>query len=93
MLERVCTPRRVMSLEPQIRNLCRRPLDRLAGKDRFDLVTAFANEVLMRVIGTLAGIPEAHQEAVRDKAARCAPNPGMQISGQANPDAEHRFPT
>lgn len=91
LLKRVFTPRRVMSLEPQIRDLCRRSLDRLAGKDRFDLMTAFANEVPMRVIGMLLGIPEADQQTVRDKAdsaLRTEPGQGMQISDKAIPDAE-----
>ena len=91
LLKRVFTPRRVMSLEPQIRDLCARSLDRLAGKDRFDLMSSFANEVPMRVIGMLLGIPEADQQGIRDSAdntLRTEPGQGMQISDKAIPDAE-----
>jgi cytochrome P450 len=68
LLARVFTPRRVLALEPQIRALCHRALDRLAGARRFDLMAEFANEVPMRVIGMLLGIPEQDQQAVRDRA-------------------------
>jgi cytochrome P450 len=67
LLSRVFTPKRVVALEPQIRDYCIRSLDRLVGLDRFDLMAAFANEVPMRVIGMLLGIPEDDQEAIRDR--------------------------
>src|SRR5438270_2456333 len=51
LLSRVFTPRRVSSIEPQVREFCTRCLDRLVGAERFDLMTEFANEVPMRVIG------------------------------------------
>ncbi|WP_280379120.1 cytochrome P450 [Nocardia wallacei] len=91
LLKSVFTPRRVLSLEPQIRQMCVRSLDRLTGRDRFDLMTAFANEVPMRVIGMLLGIPEADQESVRDRAdanLRTAPGQQMEISDQAIPNAD-----
>lgn len=92
LLARVFTPRRVLSLEPQIRQMCLRSLDRLDGVDTFDLMTAFANEVPMRVIGMLLGIPEADQQAVRDRAdanLRTEPGQQMQISDNPIPNAEH----
>ncbi|WP_280458580.1 cytochrome P450 [Nocardia carnea] len=91
LLARVFTPRRVLSLEPQIRKLCTRSLDRLAGAGRFDLMTAFANEVPMRVIGMLLGIPESDQQGVRDRAdanLRTEPGQQMQVSDQAIPHAD-----
>ncbi|MEU4314540.1 cytochrome P450 [Nocardia sp. NPDC024068] len=90
LLARVFTPRRVLALEPQIRALCTRALDRLTGAHEFDLMTAFANEVPMRVIGMLLGIPEADQQAVRDRAdanLRTEPGQQMQISDRAIPNA------
>src|SRR3954453_16704863 len=66
LLPRGFPPRRVASLAmrsrgfapagmgasaPQIRDFCVRSLARLADVERFDLMTEFANEVPMRVIG------------------------------------------
>ncbi|UGT63048.1 cytochrome P450 [Nocardia asteroides] len=92
LLARVFTPRRILSLEPRIREMCVRALDRLAGLDRFDLMAAYANEVPMRVIGMLLGIPEADQQAVRDRAdanLRTEPGQRMQVSERAIPNADH----
>ncbi|AHH16934.1 cytochrome P450 [Nocardia nova SH22a] len=91
LLKRVFTPRRVMALEPQVRALCRKYLEQAAGQDRFDLMSAFANQVPMRVIGMLLGIPEADQASVRDSAddtLRTEPGQGMQVSDAAIPHAE-----
>jgi cytochrome P450 len=68
LLSRVFTPRRVAALEPQIREFCARSLDPLAGVGGFDLIADFGAQMPMRVIGMLLGIPEADQEAVRDRA-------------------------
>ncbi|MEU1951715.1 cytochrome P450 [Nocardia rhamnosiphila] len=92
LLARVFTPRRVLALEPQIRALCHRALDRLAGAGRFDLMAEFANEVPMRVIGMLLGIPEQDQQAVRDRAdanLRTEPGQQMRVSERAIPNADH----
>jgi cytochrome P450 len=66
----VFTPRRVMQLEPQVRAFCTGLLDPLVGTDRFDLIEALANEMPMRVIGMLLGIPEAGQVSVRERGDR-----------------------
>ena len=82
LLGRVFTAQRIASIEPQIRDLCIRCLDRLAGVDRFDLMTWFANEVPMRVIGMLLGIPESDQPTVRenvDALLRTKPGQQMQV--------------
>ncbi len=80
LLSRVFTPRRVSSLEPQIREFCIRSLDRLVGLDSFEVMSEFANEVPMRVIGMLLGIPEADQEAVREHVdAKLRTEPGQQM--------------
>ncbi|UGQ15669.1 cytochrome P450 [Yinghuangia sp. ASG 101] len=91
LLARVFTPRRVLSLEPEIRAFCVRSLDRLAGAEQFDLMAEFANEVPMRVIGMLLGIPEADQLAVRERAdAKLRTEPGrrMKVSRDALMDAD-----
>jgi len=80
LLARVFTPRRVASIEPQIRDFCVRCLDPLVGMDRFDLMAEFANEVPMRVIGMMLGIPEADQPAIRKRAdAKLRTQPGQQM--------------
>jgi len=82
LLGRVFTAQRIASIEPQIRDLCIRCLERLAGVDRFDLMTWFANEVPMRVIGMLLGIPESDQPTVRenvDALLRTKPGQQMQV--------------
>ena len=66
LLSRMFTPRRVSSLEPDIRNLCAQLLDPLVGAGGFDFVTDLGSQVPMRVIGMLLGIPESDQESVRD---------------------------
>ncbi|WP_018636177.1 cytochrome P450 [Parafrankia elaeagni] len=91
LLARVFTPRRVLSLESAIQEYCVRCLDRLEGVDQFDLMTSFANEVPMRVIGMLLGIPEEDQLAVRERAdARLRTESGgqMKVSGAALMDTE-----
>ncbi|MFI5795039.1 cytochrome P450 [Streptomyces sp. NPDC051677] len=66
LLARVFTPRRIATLEPQVRTFCRRALEPVTGAERFDLVEAVGAEMPMRVIGMLLGIPEADQPAIRD---------------------------
>jgi cytochrome P450 len=86
LLSRVFTPRRVASLEPQIRAFCVRSLDRLVGLDSFEVMSEFANEVPMRVIGMLLGIPEADQVAVRERVdanLRTVPGQPMKVSAEA----------
>jgi cytochrome P450 len=80
LLSRVFTPRRMLAIEPQIREFCVRSLDRLIGLDSFEVMSEFANEVPMRVIGMLMGIPEADQEAVRQHVdAKLRTEPGQQM--------------
>jgi cytochrome P450 len=91
LLSRVFTPRRVSSIEPEIRDFCTRCLDRLMGLEHFDLMTEFANEVPMRVIGMLLGIPEADQPTIRERAdakLRTVPGEQMKVSESALMDAD-----
>jgi cytochrome P450 len=70
LMSRVFTPKRMALLEDQVRAACVRCLDPLVGSEGFDVVTELASMLPMRVIGMLLGIPEADQEAVRDKTDR-----------------------
>ncbi|TDV55365.1 cytochrome P450 [Actinophytocola oryzae] len=86
LLMRIFTQRRIAALEPKIRDFTHRVLEPLVGKERFDLVGEVANQVPMRVIGMLMGIPESEQEAVRDSAdesLRTEAGAGMDFRGGA----------
>ncbi|MCV7021675.1 cytochrome P450 [Mycolicibacterium aichiense] len=66
LLSRVFTPRKVAALEPQIREFTTRCLDPLIGTGRFDFVNDLGEQMPMRVIGMLLGIPEDRQRAITD---------------------------
>jgi cytochrome P450 len=68
LMSRVFTPRRMSALEGQVRQYCRACLDPLVGADRFDFIKDLGEQMPMRVIGMLLGIPESDQPAVRHKA-------------------------
>jgi cytochrome P450 len=65
LLSRVFTPKKMLGLEPEVRDFCARTLDPLVGSGGFDFVKDYAEIVSSRVIGMLLGIPEADQVAVR----------------------------
>ena len=67
LLSKVFTPRRMESIEPLTRAFCVHALDPLVGSGRFDFVENLGAMVPMRTIGYLLGIPEADQQAIRDK--------------------------
>jgi cytochrome P450 len=82
LLSRVFTPKRMAALEDQVRDYCIRCLDPLVGSGGFDIITALAAELPMRVIGMLLGIPEEDQIAVRAKTdadLRTRPGQPMQV--------------
>jgi cytochrome P450 len=66
LLSRLFTPRKVAALEPQIREFTARCLDPLVGTGRFDFVNDLGEQMPMRVIGMLLGIPEDKQRAITD---------------------------
>ncbi|MDV3130512.1 MULTISPECIES: cytochrome P450 [Mycobacterium] len=66
LLSRMFTPRKVLALEPQIREFTARCLDPLVGSGKFDFVNDLGEQMPMRVIGMLLGIPEEHQRRVAD---------------------------
>jgi cytochrome P450 len=65
VLTRVFTPKRMSALEPQIREYCARSLDPLVEKGEFDFVTNLGQEMPMRVIGMMLGIPEQDLQVIR----------------------------
>ena len=66
LLSRVFTPRKVLALEPQIREFTARCLDPIVGTGKFDFVNDLGEQMPMRVIGMLLGIPEDRQRAITD---------------------------
>jgi cytochrome P450 len=70
LMSRVFTPRRMNALEDQARSYCASCLDPLVGSDRFDFVKDLGEEMPMRVIGMLLGIPESDQDVIREHSDR-----------------------
>jgi cytochrome P450 len=66
LLSRLFTPRKILALEPRIREFTAQCLDACADTGRFDFVHDLGAEMPMRVIGMLLGIPEADQKNVVD---------------------------
>ncbi len=82
LLSRVFTPRRTNALEDKVREFCARCLDPVVGAGRFDLIATLGAEMPMRTISMLLGIPEADQEAVRDRVdanLRTEPGQAMEV--------------
>jgi cytochrome P450 len=66
LVSRGFTPRRVETLEPDIRALARTHLDRaLAGGPTFDLIADYAGKLPMDVISQLIGVPPADRDELR----------------------------
>ena len=59
-------PRRMREVEDKIRAYCVAALEPFEGADRFDFVHDLGDELPMRAIGMLLGIPESEQPAARD---------------------------
>jgi cytochrome P450 len=67
LMSRVFTPRKMNSIEPQVRKFCSDALDAVEGQSVFDAIETFAAQMPMRVIGMLMGVPEEAQQAIRDQ--------------------------
>jgi cytochrome P450 len=67
ILSRVFTPRKMLAIEPEVRDYCARTLDPLDGTGGFDFVRDLGATMPMRVIGMLLGIPESDQVAIREE--------------------------
>jgi len=70
LVSRAFTPRRMKAVEDQIRAFCVACLGPLVGAARFDFVTDLGDQLPMRAIGMLVGIPDSEQAKVRDFAQR-----------------------
>jgi len=65
LVSRGFTPRRVLELEPRIRELTRQHLDAALEQRSFDFVADLAGKLPMDVISELIGVPEADRDEVR----------------------------
>jgi cytochrome P450 len=82
LLSRVFTPRRMNALEAKVREFCARSLDPVVGAGRFDFIADLGAQMPMRTISMLLGIPEADQEAIRDRvdaSLRTEPGKAMEV--------------
>ena len=91
LLSRVFTPKKMLALEEKVREFCGSVLDPLIGAGRLDFVTDLGEQIPMRTIGMLLGVPESDQEEARDRAnasLRTDPGKPMEVSadniGQAD---------
>ncbi len=67
ILSRVFTPKRMLAIEPKVREFCAQALDPLVGSGGFDFIADLGAQMPMRTIGMLLGIPESDQEAIREE--------------------------
>ncbi|HEY1075203.1 MAG TPA: cytochrome P450 [Fontimonas sp.] len=67
LLQRLFTPKRMVSLEDKVREYCIACLDPLVGSKSFDFIADLGAKMPMRVIGMLLGIPEEDHESVRQR--------------------------
>ncbi|VEG56963.1 cytochrome P450 [Mycolicibacterium aurum] len=88
LLSRVFTPRKVLALEPRIREFTARCLDPLIGTDRFDFVHDLGAQMPMRVIGMLLGIPEEDQRRVTDHGEATLQNDSVDLMATGEVFAE-----
>jgi cytochrome P450 len=86
LLSRVFTPKRMLAIEPKVREFCARSLDPLVGSGGFDFVRDLGAQMPMRTIGMLLGIPEEDQEAIRDQI-----DEGLRLKEGAPPDLQARL--
>lgn len=91
LLSRVFTPKKMLALEEKVREFCGSVLDPLVGAGRLDFVADLGEQIPMRTIGMLLGVPESDQEEARDRAnasLRTDPGKPMKVSadniGQAD---------
>jgi cytochrome P450 len=65
LVSKAFTPRRMKTLEDDIRTLCARLLDGLVGRSSFDYVQDFGAQVPANVIASLLGVPPEDRDMVR----------------------------
>ncbi len=72
LVSRAFTPRRVAHLEPRIRAIARSLLDKLEGRNEFDLVREFSAPLPTIVIAEMLGVPAEDQEWFKEKSTAVA---------------------
>jgi cytochrome P450 len=91
LVSKAFTPRRVAALEPRIRELARRHLDRVAPAGRCDFVADYAGRLPMDVVSELLGVPEADRDELRrwadlvlhrEEGVATVPPEGVEASGR-----------
>jgi hypothetical protein len=65
LVSKAFTPRRIATMEPQIRALTRKHLDPLLPRGAFDFVEDFSAKLPMDVISAMMGVAEADQDTLR----------------------------
>ena len=65
LVSSVFTPRRVATMEPQVRALTTKHLIPLAGRGAGDFIDEFAGKLPMDVISTMLGVPAEDQDMLR----------------------------
>ncbi len=86
LLRRLFTPRAIAAVEPKIREFTTQVLDPLVGKGGFDFITDLGQEMPMRTIGMLLGIPEADQTKFRDYSIQ-----GLDLEESGTPTDNFKF--
>ena len=62
LVSRAFTPRRIRALEPRIREITDRLLDKVAAKGEFEVMADLANPLPVMVIAEMLGVPPEHYE-------------------------------
>ncbi len=66
LVSRVFTPRRIQELEPRIRDLSAKYLDRFRHDGEADLIRDYSAKLPMDVISTMLGVPDEDQDQLRE---------------------------
>jgi cytochrome P450 len=66
LMSRVFTPKRMEAIADDVRQFCRESLDPHVGAGGFDFIKDLGAYMPMRTIGMLLGVPEEHQEEIRE---------------------------
>ena len=83
ILSRVFTPKKMLEIEPKVREFCAQTLDPLVGSGGFDFIADLGAYMPMRTIDMLLGIPEDDQEAIRVKI-----DEGLKLEDGTMPEAQ-----
>ena len=86
ILSRVFTPKKMLEIEPKVRQFCAETLDPLIGAGGFDFIADLGAYMPMRTIGMLLGIPEEDQVAIRE-----AIDEGLRLEAGEMPDQAERL--